>query len=298
MHLGAATGRKLGTEIGKGQGWGPCQGLSPSPRWGKGILPGRRAWLGYGVQWDSGCSRSECWGAASLASAAPGSVGEGVGGTQVNTGQVWENGKNLAPAPPDFPLGLLRLSSQTAQAYTLTTKVKPRTPLQCYTDHPSQLLRAHLQLRWARPPTRPHPHAVFNLLSHQPISLGSTSNSYIPLNNIPHRKPAKEIPDQKAPRRFLNPCPNPPNSSRTKPLDPCPQNSPHQPFIRTAQPKAPETSGPCVNQAPSLQPGVSVQPIRLEGPTLPLTQRNHTGSRSLAPPSLAPPLHRHSPMCA
>lgn len=43
----------------------------------KGLLPGRRAWLGYGVRWDSGCSRSECWGAASLASAAPGSAGKG-----------------------------------------------------------------------------------------------------------------------------------------------------------------------------------------------------------------------------
>lgn len=77
VHLGAATGRKLGTEIGKDHAWGPCWGLSPSPTWGKGILPGRRAWLGYGVQWDSGCSRSECWGAASWASAAPGSAGKG-----------------------------------------------------------------------------------------------------------------------------------------------------------------------------------------------------------------------------
>ena len=40
------------------------------------ILPGRRAWPGYGVQWDSECSRSECWGAASWESAAPGSVGK------------------------------------------------------------------------------------------------------------------------------------------------------------------------------------------------------------------------------
>lgn len=44
---------------------------------GEGILPGRRAWQGYEVQWDSGCSRSECWEAASWASAAPGSVGKG-----------------------------------------------------------------------------------------------------------------------------------------------------------------------------------------------------------------------------
>lgn len=63
---------------------------------------GRRAWLDYGVQLDSECSRNECWGAASWVSAAPGSR------------YVWVAGMVSVPAlvPADQSLFLILESVQ------------------------------------------------------------------------------------------------------------------------------------------------------------------------------------------
>lgn len=59
----------------------------------------------------------------------------GVCGEGVVRGQVRENERYLVPAPSDFPLILPMSLLESAQAQTPSTKAKPVTALQLYTDN-------------------------------------------------------------------------------------------------------------------------------------------------------------------